>query len=62
MSYQQITVTLIVRDEDVESVKREFNLTLDAIGEETTIFETQVIAEECDEPDSEDLFDYEDAA
>lgn len=62
MSYQQITVTVVVKDEDVESVKREFNLTLDAVGEETSIFQESVVAEECDEPESEDLYEYEDAA
>jgi hypothetical protein len=64
VSYQQVTVTVIVKEEDVESVKREFNITLDAIGDDYTVHQDRVISEECEDPETEDLdlYEYEDAA
>lgn len=62
-SYQRVTVTVIVKDEDVESAKRELHLTLEQLDEEYGTHSIEVVAEECDDPeDDEDLFEYEDAA
>ena len=65
-SYQQVTISVIVKGEDVESVKREFNQTLEMLEEDDyKLHQTSVVAEECDEPEEdedEDLITYEDAA
>ena len=65
MTYQLVTVSVIVQEEDVESVKREFNQTLEMLSEDYKLHEERIVVEECEEPDDdsdEDLFDYEDVA
>lgn len=63
VGYQQVTVTLVVKEEDVESVKREINITLDLIDEEYGSHNVEVVSDDCDDPEEEeDLFEYEDAA
>jgi hypothetical protein len=65
VSYQQVTVTVIVRDEDVEGVKREMHQTLAMLSEEEyKIHQVVVASDVCDDPDEEDegLYEYEDAA
>ena len=62
MSYQQVTMVVIVREEDAESIEREFNQTLDMLGEEYTLHNERVAVEDCEDPEDESLGDYEDAA
>jgi hypothetical protein len=61
-SFQQITLTLVVKEEDVEAVKRELNQSLDCIGEEYQVHNDKIEEEDCDSPESEDLYEFEDAA
>ena len=53
---------VIVREEDAESIEREFNQTLDMLGEEYTLHNGRVEVEDCEDPEDESLGDYEDAA
>lgn len=62
MAFQQITLTVVVNEEDAESVKREFINTLEGISEDYPIHSERFEIEDSDGPDSEDLYEYEDAA
>jgi hypothetical protein len=62
MAYQRVQVSFIIDDEDVESAKRELHNTLEAIAEESKLHHEEVISEYCDDPETEDLYEYEDAA
>jgi hypothetical protein len=53
---------VIVREEDAESIEREFNETLDMLGEEYTLHNERVEIEDSEDPEDENLIDYEDAA
>lgn len=61
-NYQQVTMTVIVKDEDVESIKREFNQTLEILEDDYQLHQTSVLADACDDPEEEDLYEFEDAA
>jgi hypothetical protein len=62
LNYQQITLTVIVREDEAEEVERELNQNLDVLGEEYTLHSQRVETEDCEEPEDENLMDFEDAA
>ena len=61
MSYQQITLTVIVREDDAEDVERELNQNLDVLGEDYVLHNERIEVEDCEDPEDESLID-EDAA
>ena len=61
MSYQQITLTVIVREDDAEDVERELNQDLDVLGEDYVLHNERIEVEDCEDPEDESLID-EDAA
>ena len=61
MSYQQITLTVIVREDDAEDVERELNQNLDVLGEDYVLHNERIEVEDCEDPEGESLID-EDAA
>jgi hypothetical protein len=63
LNYQQITLTVIVREDEAEEVERELNQNLDVLGEEYTLHHERVEVEDCEEPEDESLLDsFEDVA
>ena len=62
MNYQQITVTVIVREDDAEDVECELNQNLDVLGEDYVLHNERIEVEDCKDPEDESLIDYEDAA
>jgi hypothetical protein len=61
LSYQQITLTVIVREDDAEDVERELNQDLDVLGEDYVLHNERIEVEDCEDPEDESLID-EDAA
>jgi len=61
LSYQQITLTVIVREDDAEDVERELNQSLDVLGEDYVLHNERIEVEDCEDPEDESLID-EDAA
>jgi hypothetical protein len=61
LSYQQITLTVIVREDDAEDVERELNQNLDVLGEDYVLHNERIEVEDCEDPEDESLID-EDAA
>jgi hypothetical protein len=62
-SYQQVTLTLVVEEGNVDAVKRELQIAIANIGEECSVFNDRIEDDECESPeDSDNYLEYEDAA
>lgn len=62
MSYQQVTVTVIVKEEDVETIEREFHQTLEMLAEDYKLHNASVSSDVCEEPELEEQYVLDEAA